>query len=117
MRDLGLKLGLITNGRELIQRRKIEGLKLQTLLDVVVISEVFGRRKPDPAIFHHALAELGEPAAAAAYVGDNPEPDIVGAKAAGLLTIWRKDDFWPEPDAADLVVDDLAEIPPQIMGL
>ncbi len=110
LRGLGLKLGLITNGRGLIQRRKLRGLDLETSFDSVVISEEIGCRKPDPRIFSHALAELDEPAHAAVYVGDNPEPDVLGAKGAGLYSIWRRDDFWTEPDGADHVIDDLAEV-------
>ena len=54
LRDHGLKLGLVTNGRELIQGRKIERLGIRPYLDAVVISETVGTRKPDPRIFSAA---------------------------------------------------------------
>ena len=57
--DHGLKLGLVTNGRELIQNRKIDRLGLRPYLDAVVISESVGVRKPDPRIFSAALADVG----------------------------------------------------------
>ena len=111
LRGLQLELGLITNGRGLIQRRKLRGLGLESYFDVLVISEEFGCRKPDPRIFLHALERLGAPARAAVYVGDNPGPDVSGAKRAGLYSIWRRDEFWSEPEDADHVIDDLAELP------
>ena len=109
--ELQVKVGLITNGGSVIQRRKIRGLGLESSFDVIVISREFGVGKPDPRIFSHALRELGESASASVYVGDNPEPDILGAKRAGLHSIWRRDEFWAEPSEADHVIDDLAEVP------
>ena len=111
LRGLELELGLITNGRGLIQRRKLRGLGLESYFDALVISEEFGCRKPDARIFLHALERLGVPAGAAVYVGDNPVPDVSGAKRAGLYSIWRRDEFWSEPDDADHVIEDLAELP------
>lgn len=80
LREAGVKLGLITNGRVSIQGRKIDGLDIRRFLDVVLISELAGVRKPDPRIFAAALTRLGVDPASAAYVGDNPEVDIIGAK-------------------------------------
>jgi putative hydrolase of the HAD superfamily len=117
LRDLRFKLGLITNGRGLIQRRKIRGLGLESSFDVIVISEEFGCRKPDSRIFSHAVTELDQPASASVYVGDNPEHDVLGAKGAGLRSIWRRDEFWAEPREADHVIDDLAEIPGWLRGV
>jgi putative hydrolase of the HAD superfamily len=110
LQEVGLKLGLITNGRALIQGRKIDGLGIRRYLDVVVISEVAGVRKPDPRIFATALRQLGVEPVNAAYVGDNPEVDVIGAKSSGLFAIWKRDHFWAEPVAADWVIDDLAEL-------
>jgi len=55
------------------------------LLDAVVLPADAGCAKPDPRIFHRALARLGgiEPAAAL-HVGDDPERDLAGARRAGL---------------------------------
>ncbi len=112
LRARGLKLGLITNGRVSIQARKLDGLAIRPYFESIVVSEAVGIEKPDPRIFAIALAELDVPASAAAYVGDNPEADVLGAKASGMLAVWRRDPLWPEPTEADRVIDDLAELVP-----
>jgi hypothetical protein len=62
-------------------------------------------------VFAMALTQLGVGPSAVAYVGDNPESDIVGAKTSGLFAIWKRDTFWAEPKDADWIIDDLAELP------
>lgn len=106
----GYRLGLITNGREKVQSRKLDGLGIREYFDVVVISEVVGVRKPDSRIFEVALAGLGVEASEAAYIGDNPEPDVLGANGSGLMAIWRRDPFFEPPTTADLIIDDLREL-------
>lgn len=110
LREVGLTIGLITNGRVVIQSRKIDGLGIRPLLDGIVISEAAGFRKPDPRIFARAIAELGIASSAAAFVGDNPDTDIMGARQSGLRPIWKRDDFWSEPAEADWIIDDLSEL-------
>jgi putative hydrolase of the HAD superfamily len=117
LRRWRLRLGLITNGRVLMQRRKIAGLGLGPLLDAVVISEAAGCRKPDPRIFALALDELGVGPRAAAFVGDNPDADVAGARGSGLLAVWKRDPFWPEPSGADWVIDELPELLPRMAEL
>ena len=43
-----------------------------------------GARKPDPAIFAAALELAGAPPDEALHVGDTPEEDVDGARAAGI---------------------------------
>jgi putative hydrolase of the HAD superfamily len=116
LRQSGLKLGLITNGRVLIQGRKIDGLGIRRFFDLVLISESAGIRKPDPRIFTEALVRLGIAPSAAAFVGDHPEVDILGAKRSGLVAIWKRDNFWAEPSDADWIIDDLAELPALVLS-
>jgi putative hydrolase of the HAD superfamily len=54
---------------------------------VVIDSHVVGVEKPDPAIFHLALAELGIEAQQCAYVGDTVFFDVAGARGAGLTPV------------------------------
>lgn len=105
-------LGLITNGLERFQSRSIQGLGLRDHFNTVLISEAENIKKPQPEIFHRALSRLGVTGKTSVYVGDNPEADILGAKNAGLKTIWKRNKFWLEPNQSDAVINELDEILP-----
>jgi putative hydrolase of the HAD superfamily len=106
----GIILGIITNGREAIQRPKVRALGVEAYFDAILVSESEGIKKPEARIFHQALERLGVAPGQAVYVGDHPENDIAGARAAGLKAVWKRDDYWPAPEAIDGVIDDLSEL-------
>jgi len=54
----------------------------------VVVSGELGAGKPDPAIFRHALREVGCDAEHAVMVGDSLTRDVLGALDAGLRAVW-----------------------------
>lgn len=86
----GLRLGLVTDGYSLTQRRKIEALKLEDVISTIVISDELGGRsawKPSPAPFLEACARLGTKPSRAIYIGDNPHKDFRGARSAGLASV------------------------------
>lgn len=83
-----VQVGLITNGPTSTQRRKIEHFELARHMEVMIVSEEAGVAKPDPAIFHMALAMLGTQPAETLYVGDSVENDLRGAAAAGMPFVW-----------------------------
>lgn len=62
-------------------------LPLDELFDVVVDSSEIGVRKPNAAIYHHALAALGGVAPERAAFLDDFEGNVVGAEAVGLIGI------------------------------
>jgi 2-haloalkanoic acid dehalogenase type II len=66
--------------------------------DVVISSEVAQALKPDPAIFAHLAGVLGLERHEILYVGDNPMPDIVGARRAGVPVAWLNRDGRSLPD-------------------
>jgi len=109
----GLKLGIISNFCGNIQTLCDE-YGYSEYLSATIDSRRVGVSKPDPAIFHLALRELGVPAEQAIYVGDSFERDVVAAKAAGLGAIWVSDEARP-PDAdavePDHILATLVELP------
>jgi putative hydrolase of the HAD superfamily len=50
----------------------------------VLLSSVFGKRKPDPEIYWEAARRAGVDPAHCAYVGDNVNRDVVGTRQAGF---------------------------------
>lgn len=116
LRCSGIKLGVITDGATAVQEPVIRALGLDSLLDVVLISERERVRKPDAEIFRRALAALGIGAAEAWFVGDHPTTDVAGAAAAGLTAVWRRNAIWGSPDAPHVAIDTLAELLPRLVG-
>ncbi len=50
----------------------------------VVLSSVFGKRKPDPQVFHEAARRAEAQPERCVYVGDNPKRDVIGARQSGF---------------------------------
>jgi len=95
LRAHDLKLGLVSNtGRDLnefVAHHRLD-------VDAVLGSRAFGRTKPHPAIFEAVLERLGVAPSDAAMVGDSPEDDIEGARAAGIeaAILLDRDNRYPE---------------------
>jgi putative hydrolase of the HAD superfamily len=83
------RLLLLTNGSPDLQNTKLEITpELVSYFEHIVISGDFGRGKPDPSIFLHALEQLGIDEEEALMVGDNIMTDILGANEAGIASVW-----------------------------
>jgi HAD superfamily hydrolase (TIGR01549 family) len=65
--------------------------------EAVVVSADVGWRKPRPEIFAETLRRMGLAASDAIFVGDTPEVDVVGARAAGMDVIWIDHGLKPLP--------------------
>jgi putative hydrolase of the HAD superfamily len=114
LRARGIAVGLVSNGRVDTQQGKLRRLGLEPYLDVTLISEREGLRKPDCRIFELALERLGVSAAQAWHVGDHPMADVAGAHAAGLVAVWRYVPYWPEPATRAFTIFTLADLLPLI---
>lgn len=85
-------LGLITDGRCLTQRHKIEALGLSAYMDAsdILISEETGFEKPSDEPFRHVMARY--PSRTYYYIGDNPAKDFVAPNRLGWTTVCLLDD-------------------------
>ena len=86
LRGRGLKLVCVSNW-DVSLPEVLERVGLLSLLDGVITSAAAGARKPEPAIFEAALRAAGSEAGEALHVGDTPEEDIDGARAAGIRAL------------------------------
>lgn len=110
LRRAGMTLGIITNGETHLQLRSLLALDLDRLVDVYLISESEGCRKPDPEIFLRATTRLGVAPQECAFVGDTPQTDMLGARGVGMRTVWFPNglgwpptyDWRPDAEIADL---------------
>jgi putative hydrolase of the HAD superfamily len=102
LRAEGYRLGLITNNVREGAATWRALVPVDELFDAVVDSSEVGMRKPNPAIFHHALALLdGTPPDEAVFLDDSPG-NVSGARRAGLHAILVGD-----PDTAIAELDAL----------
>lgn len=80
-RERGLRVGVLSNFDARL-RPVLQDLRIADRLDLIVASADAGFEKPDPRLFHHAAALTGS-AGPFAHIGDEPEADGHGPRAAG----------------------------------
>ncbi len=107
------KIGLLTNGAPDLQREKLAASGLESFFQAVAVSGEHGIGKPRPEIFQRLLAELGVSAEEAVMVGNSKERDIMGARNAGIYSVWIRVAGSEEPDDVepDATIIGLAELP------
>lgn len=93
-----LLLGSVSNGFA-----DLEKIGLSQHFAISIAAHSFGCAKPDPSIFHAACDALKVAPEQAVYVGDDPHLDVVGAREAGLRSVWinRFDRVLPTGIVAD----------------
>ena len=68
-------------------RQILDHLNLSAYFDVFLVSGDVGYRKPHPQVFQTLIEALELPAAAIAFVGDDPRTDVQGAVLAGMQPV------------------------------
>jgi putative hydrolase of the HAD superfamily len=104
LRDRGLRLGLVSDFDYRLTEL-LESLEIASFFDAAVLAGAYGVAKPDARLFRAALDSLQVPASNALYVGDDPERDLAGARAAGLRALDVK------------TLDSLASLPDRLATL
>jgi len=109
----GLRVAVICNtgrtpGRVL--RVILGNLGIAAHIEHFCFSNELGICKPDPEIFRQALEPLGVRPDEALHVGDRPDLDLAGARAAGLRSVHLRIPESPEGDA-DHVIPTMRDLP------
>ncbi len=84
-----IKLGVLSNHpHHSLVENLLKKYDMDHYFDAVVTSALYGKRKPDPGIFHYTLKKMGlEHSGASCFMcGDEPA-DIVGGHRAGVQTV------------------------------
>ena len=89
LREYGVTIGIISDGRSVTQRNKIKALGLEWI-ENVIISEEFGSAKP--SIANYQWFEQKFPNKNLTYIGDNVSKDFIAPNSLGWNTICLKDD-------------------------
>lgn len=88
LKELGVRLALVTNGAAAPQRRKVERFALAHRFDHIQIEGEHGFGKPEEEAYRHALGALGVGPEEAWMVGDNLEWEVVAPQRLGIYAIW-----------------------------
>ncbi len=83
------EVGIITNGVEAIQHRRISAAGLHPSISFIATSEACGHAKPDGRFFDYTVKlarrfDAGE----TVMIGDRLDADIVGANSFGIESCW-----------------------------
>jgi putative hydrolase of the HAD superfamily len=81
------KMGIITNGDLIQQRKKIKSTGLDGFIEVVVVSGDSGFKKPDRAIFEKTCNMLKCSPDKCWFIGDHLEYDFQGSSRAGMKPV------------------------------
>jgi putative hydrolase of the HAD superfamily len=81
------------------------------LMDSVLFSSQFGRRKPAPEIYRAALASVGTAAERALFVGDRVREDYEGPRAVGMRAVICTAHAAEIPPEGIPTIASLAELP------
>lgn len=86
----GIRFGMVTDGRSVQQRNKINALGLDKYFEHIIISDEFGFEKPHLAnytYFQNLFPDMDY-----YYIGDNVKKDFIAPNILGWKTICIKDD-------------------------
>ena len=104
LKEAGYKTAIVTNNVREGSGEWRSMLDVDGLFDVVIDSSAVGVRKPNPAIYHLALSELGDVEPERAVFLDDHEGNIAGARAVGLHAILVGPDPQPALDELDRIL-------------
>ncbi|MFX1377006.1 MAG: HAD-IA family hydrolase [Promethearchaeota archaeon] len=88
LNSLSIKTTIITDGIPIKQYEKILRLKLDKMIDLIVISDEIGIRKPNSKLFSYWLKKFGVRGQETIYVGDRIDKDIVPANLNNIFTVY-----------------------------
>ena len=120
LREQGYRLGMISNaGDDADVQRLVDQAELRSYFDIILTSAAEGIRKPNPRIFQKVLDYWDLAAGETLMVGDTLGADILGARNAGIFSVWLT--RWAETPAnrahvetihPDAAIARLSELPP-----
>lgn len=93
LRDAGIKVGIITDGRPEGQRNKIQALGLESLVDDIIITDELGGiqfRKPCDISFRIIQNKWKIAFDNLLYVGDNPQKDFLAPRSLAMQVAYFK---------------------------
>ena len=115
-----VRLALITNGLQAVQRPRFAKSLICEHFEVIVVSEEVGVAKPNPEIFRIAWEQMGCPdRSGILMVGDSLASDMQGGNNFGIATCWYNPNRHPLPaePKVDHNLRSLADLPELVLGI
>lgn len=103
-------LHIITNGFEEVQHIKMKSSGLDRYFDKVITSEAAGAKKPSKVIYDYAEKITGAVAKESVMIGDDFEPDVIGALEAGWNAIFYNPTGIASEKEAYMEIERLADL-------
>lgn len=117
LRNRGIKIGIITDGRPEGQRNKVQALGID-VDDIIITDELGGAqfRKPCDVSFRIMATRWRLNPADIVYVGDNPAKDFQAPKQLGIKTIWfnNPDGLYKSDSCSEDSINEIIKIMDQI---
>ena len=88
------RIYIASNGATINAQGRMASTGLDKLIEHLYISEDMGVNKPEKEFYDICLEGIGEPKETCIMVGDSLSSDMLGAKNAGLASVW----FMPSGD-------------------
>jgi putative hydrolase of the HAD superfamily len=89
LKDLGIRMAMVTNGNSETQRAKINRWDLEQYFEYILIEGEFGTGKPDPKVYRNAMGTLDAQPSETWMIGDNLEWEVVAPQRLGITGIWN----------------------------
>ena len=115
LKELGVRLALITNGAAEPQRAKVVRFALEHRFDHIQIEGEHGFGKPEERAYTHAMEVLGVRPHETWMVGDNLEWEVVGPQRLGIHAIWHDGYGVGLPPGSPIVPDRIIRSLPELL--
>ena len=120
LRAAGVPLGVVSSAvYHPFLEWSLARLGLEDAFGTVTTSASAGVYKSRPEIYWRALRELGARAERSIHIGDSHRFDVLGARRAGMRTVWlrRQEMDAPVEEPADLTIPSLERVAPRVLSL
>ncbi len=115
LKQRGIRVGIITDGRPEGQRNKIKALDIEQIVEDIIITDELGGiqfRKPCDIAFRIMAIRWKLPFENMIYIGDNIMKDFQAPRQLGMKTLFRKneDGLYYSGDCREWQITDIREI-------
>lgn len=124
LKEAGGKIYIVSNAQACFTMDEIERAGIDKLADGIELSSSFGYKKPSRRFFNYAVSKYSLKKSESVYIGNDISADIIGARGAGLKTVYIHTEISPASDTykrgaeeADYAAENHAELKKLLLSL